>query len=68
MKIVDLSMLKAGFHIIVRSPKTIADSLGESASVSRLTCFHIVIRNRKESSKICKEGNDSESSKPLELC
>ena len=43
----------------------IADSLRQSASVSQLTCFHIVFRNsnnRKESAKICKEGNDSELS------
>ena len=43
------SMFRPGFHIIIRSLKRIADSLRQSASVSRLTCFHIVIRNRKES-------------------
>ena len=44
-----LSFLRPGFHIIIRSLKTIAGSLRQSASVSRLTCFHIVIINRKES-------------------
>ena len=43
------AFLRPGFHIIIRSLKTIADSLRQSASVSRLTCFHRVIRNRKES-------------------
>ena len=40
-------LLRPGFHIIVRIHKRDADSLRPSASVSRLTCFHIVIRNRK---------------------
>ena len=44
---------------------TIADCLRQSASVSRLICFHTGLRNRsdrKESAKVCKEGNDSELS------
>ena len=44
--IILIVVVRPGFHIIIRSLKTIADSLQQSASVSRLTCFHIVIRNR----------------------
>ena len=41
-------LLKAGLHIIVRSPKMIADSLGQSASVSRLNLQRsAMIRSRQ---------------------
>ena len=57
----------------------IADSLGQSASVSRLTCFHKVIRNRKESQGIVRNlqrsaeramilSRQSLGQEPRELC
>ena len=46
-------IVKPGFHIIVRVPATVCDYLRRSPAVSRLTCFHIAVRNRKESGTIC---------------
>ena len=51
---------RAGFHIILRSLNRVVDYLRLSASVSRFTCFHIVLRNRNEhgeSAKISEEDS-----------
>ena len=50
-------LLKPGFHIIVRVPATVCDYLRRSPAVSRLTCFHIAVRNRKESGTICNSNS-----------